>query len=252
MKLDSLPGILVVGAGHGIGLGLVRVLLEDYQASQVIATYRDETKASELMSLSQEYPERLKVQRLDPLSENELKVFSQKMKESGFKIRLLLNACGYLHDEKFTPEKRLRSFSTEYFFKCLQVNTLITPLILGAFEENIERAEETMISILSAKVGSIEDNKMGGWYSYRASKAALNMLVKTAAIEYQRTHKKLTLISMHPGTTKTSLSEPFLGGTKYQVHLPVESARNILNVLAKRSPEDSGKFFSWNGEELPY
>lgn len=246
MKLNDLSGILIVGAGHGIGLGIVKVLLDDYGAREIIATYRNEAKAKELLELASAYPERLKLIQLDPLENLTL------LDKEDLKLRLLINACGFLHDDKFSPEKRLRSFEADYFLESMKVNALITPLLLKALEDKIPRDEEVMIATLGAKVGSIEDNKLGGWYSYRASKAALNMLIKTAAIEFKRTHKKLTLLSIHPGTTETDLSQPFLSGTPYKVHTPIESARNILKVLSVRNPEDSGGFYSWNGEKLPY
>lgn len=249
MNFKNQIGVLIVGAGHGIGLGLVRVLLEDYNVKEIVATYRDPENASGLKELCLDHPE-LQIFCVDPLEG--LDEFSSSLKEAQFKIRLLINACGYLHDERFQPEKRLRSFDPEYFLKCIKVNTLITPLLLKSLEGLIPRDEETLIASLSAKVGSIEDNELGGWYSYRASKAALNMLIKTAAIEFKRTHKHLALLSIHPGTTKTDLSAPFLSGTNYKIHTPEESAANILNVLSERSPEDSGKFYSWDGETLPY
>lgn len=252
MEMHQLSGGLIVGAGHGIGLGLVRVLLQDWEASEIIATYRDKSKASELLALAEKYPERLTALELDPLSETDLEKLQAILRERHFKIHLLLNACGYLHDEDSFPEKRLKNFDPEYFLKCMKINSLITPMLLSALEEFIPRSEETLIACLSAKVGSISDNSLGGWYSYRASKAALNMLIKTAAIEYQRTHKKLILLSIHPGTTRTDLSAPFLSGTKYTIHTPEESARNILNVLKDKTPEDSGKFYSWDGALLPW
>lgn len=250
--METIQGVIIVGGGHGIGLSLTKVLLEDFNAQEIIATYRDEAKASELLDLARNHPERLHVRRLDPLSEEDLAQFSSELLEKKTSLRLLLNTCGFLHDENFTPEKRLKNFKADYFLKSMEVNALITPLLLSSLGELIPKDEESMVAVLSAKVGSISDNKLGGWYSYRASKAALNMLIKTAAIEYARTHKKLSLLAIHPGTTETPLSAPYLGGTNYKVHAPEESARNILYVLQSKTSEETGRFYSWDGSELPW
>jgi NAD(P)-dependent dehydrogenase (short-subunit alcohol dehydrogenase family) len=110
----------------------------------------------------------------------------------------------------------------------------------------------SVFATISAKVGSISDNRLGGWYAYRASKAALNMFIKNIAIEFARNKKKIILLSLHPGTTKTELSEPFTKNTKYQLHTPIETAKNLLSVIENKTLDDSGKFFSWDGEELPW
>jgi NAD(P)-dependent dehydrogenase (short-subunit alcohol dehydrogenase family) len=106
------------------------------------------------------------------------------------------------------------------------------------------------MATLSAKVGSIEDNRLGGWYSYRASKAALNMLIKTAAIEFARTKPNVALIALHPGTVNSRLSQPFKG---QQIgRPPLEAAQDMLNVLLSADKEDSGTFISYSGERLPW
>jgi NAD(P)-dependent dehydrogenase (short-subunit alcohol dehydrogenase family) len=106
------------------------------------------------------------------------------------------------------------------------------------------------MATLSAKVGSIEDNRLGGWYSYRASKAALNMLIKTAAIELARTKPHIALIALHPGTVNSRLSQPFKG---QQIgRPPLDAAQDMLNVLLSLSKEDSGTFISYSGERLPW
>ena len=107
-----------------------------------------------------------------------------------------------------------------------------------------------MLALLSAKVGSIGDNRLGGWYSYRASKAALNMLVKTAAIEVARSHPQAVLISLHPGTVNTALSQPFRGA--HIGRAPHEAAADMLRVLDRLTPSESGGFFSYTGEPLPW
>jgi NAD(P)-dependent dehydrogenase (short-subunit alcohol dehydrogenase family) len=111
--------------------------------------------------------------------------------------------------------------------------------------------KESVFVSLSAKVGSIEDNKYGGWYSYRASKAALNQLIKTASIELKVKNKKAICVSIHPGTVTSKLSKPFQK-SDLKIQLPNESAKNILKVVSNLKPEDTGTFFNWNGEKIPW
>ena len=108
----------------------------------------------------------------------------------------------------------------------------------------------SVFACLSAKVGSISDNHLGGWYSYRASKAALNQLIKTASIEYKRKKPKLILISLHPGTVSTNLSKPFI--SKKNTVTPDNAAKNIINVLSKVSPDESGLLIDYNKQKIPF
>lgn len=249
LDLKNLSGALVVGAGHGIGFALVEALLRNHGVKNLVATYRRKELAGPLLKLAAEYPE-LSVLECDPLEKRDKLVGLLRTRD--ISLQLLINACGLLHDQKLSPEKNLRQFNRDSFLRLMEVNALLTPLLLKDLVEFIPRGEDALVVALSAKVGSIEDNRLGGWYSYRASKAALNMLMKTAAIELKRTHKKLTLLSLHPGTTKTALSEPFLAGTSYQVHEPAATALNLLRVMEESDPAMSGGLYSWDGSKLPY
>lgn len=129
------------------------------------------------------------------------------------------------------------------------VNTLGPALLLRYFSPLLDRQRGVM-ALLSAKVGSIEDNRLGGWYSYRASKAALNMLIKTAAIELRRSQPQAVLVAMHPGTVSSPLSAPFRGA---EIGRPADlAAREMLAVLDGLTPMDSGQFVSYSGERLPW
>jgi len=135
------------------------------------------------------------------------------------------------------------------FAQVLAVNTIGPALVLRHFAPLLDK-QRSLVGVLSAKVGSIGDNRLGGWYAYRASKAALNMVVKTAAIELARTHKGLVVAALHPGTVRTSLSEPFNGqvlGTD-----PAEASGRLLAVLDGLRPEDSGGFYAYDGQALPW
>ncbi|MDX1321189.1 MAG: SDR family NAD(P)-dependent oxidoreductase, partial [Oceanospirillum sp.] len=131
--------------------------------------------------------------------------------------------------------------------------TLPTLLLAQHFSSALKKSTRGIFAAVSAKVGSIEDNRLGGWYSYRASKAALNMALKTLSIEWQRSHKQLCVAALHPGTTDTGLSEPFQKNVpEGKLFTPEQTGHYLLNVLEQLTPEQTGSFFSWNGETLPW
>ena len=163
--------------------------------------------------------------------------------------QLLVVASGLLHGPGLQPEKRLADLRAASFEQVLAVNTIGPALVLRHFAPLLDKGR-SLAGLLSAKVGSIGDNRLGGWYAYRASKAALNMVVKTAAIELARTHKGLVLAALHPGTVRTGLSEPF-NGQALGRH-PAEAAGQMLAVLDGLQPEDSGGFRAYDGQVLPW
>lgn len=241
---------LIIGAGHGIGLSITQELLENYSHVNIHATYRILEHAHSLLELQRIYPQRLHLTCLDPVEENQIKEYAEALKSKHIKLDLVINCVGLLHDETIKPEKSLRNFDPSHFMKVMMVNALVTPLLGKHFIHLL--SEEAIFAALSAKVGSIKDNGLGGWYSYRASKAALNMLIKNMAIEFKRQKPKCIVLAIHPGTTQTSLSSPFLGNTHYQVHSAQTTAKNILSVISAQTAESSGKFLSWDGSEIPW
>ena len=146
-------------------------------------------------------------------------------------------------------KKKLDDLNPTQLQTLMQVNAIGPGLTIRSFSKLLDPAGSVMAS-LSAKVGSIEDNRLGGWYSYRASKAALNMLIKTAAIELARTKPNIALIALHPGTVNSRLSQPFKGQKIGRP--PLEAAQDMLNVLLSLDKEDSGTFISYSGERLPW
>ena len=249
-KLGHCKNALVFGAGHGIGFAIVKRLLLDYPNLSIMATFRKAALAKELHALSHAYSHRLRIAQVNPLEEGQLMSLSNEMEKRNDSLDLIFNAIGKLHDEKGKPEKSLQSFDTDHFLELVKVNSLITPLLAKAFIKNLRRDDASVFASLSAKVGSISDNKMGGWHSYRASKAALNMFIKNIAIELKRKKSKCIVLAIHPGTTKTQLSLPYIKHTSYHIHTPDETAINILNLINEKNEADSGKFLSWNGEEI--
>ena len=134
--------------------------------------------------------------------------------------------------------------------KCFEINTIPTALMIKYFCPIMIKEEKSIFASISAKVGSISDNYLGGWYSYRASKAALNQIIKTSSIEQKRLNKNLIMLSIHPGTVDTKLSSPFIG--KKRVQSPAEAANKIINLLESVSSEDSGLFFDYNNNIVPF
>lgn len=162
--------------------------------------------------------------------------------------QLIVHAAGLLHRDRIKPEKSFSAIEPEALQAVFQVNTLGPALVLRHFLPLLE--PRGAMAMLSAKVGSIGDNRLGGWYAYRASKAALNMLIKTAAIELARTRPQSRLLSLHPGTVVSGLSQPFRGATKAR---PADiAAAQLLTLIDQLTPADSGHFFAYDGERLPW
>ena len=164
-------------------------------------------------------------------------------------FQLIINTIGILHSQAWMPEKKLDDLNTEQLSELFSINTIGPALSIRHFSKLLDPTHSIMVT-LSAKVGSIEDNRLGGWYSYRASKAALNMIIKTASIELGRTKPNVALIAMHPGTVNSRLSKPFRGE---QIGRPPQDAvADMFRVIENIQLEDSGSFVSYSGEKLPW
>lgn len=169
------------------------------------------------------------------------------------RVHLLINTVGLLHNDQQGPEKRLKSVDPAHLIKSFQINAVLLPLLAQAFSQLLRHDEPSLLASLSARVGSIEDNKLGGWYSYRASKAAHNMLLKTIASEWRLSHRNAIVVALHPGTVHSRLSEPFLTANyQHRVLTPAECASALLAVIGQLQLEDSGKFFDWQGKSIPW
>jgi NAD(P)-dependent dehydrogenase (short-subunit alcohol dehydrogenase family) len=173
--------------------------------------------------------------------------------QSFTRAHLLINTVGLLHNQTLKPEKRLRDINSENLKDSFMVNATLLPMLAQAFEQMLHHDEPALLASLSARVGSIEDNQMGGWYSYRASKAAHNMLLKTLACEWRVSHSNTVVVALHPGTVRSPLSEPFLTpGYKNRVLTPQECAEKLLGVISTLHVENSGSFFDWQGKSIPW
>jgi len=151
------------------------------------------------------------------------------------------------------PEKSVAALDGEQLARMFAVNAAGPMLIAKHIKPVLPRDKRAVFAALSARVGSIEDNGLGGWYSYRASKAALNMMLRSFAIELARTHTQAVVAALHPGTVDTDLSRPFQTNVPdSQLFTPQRSAAALLDVIEGLRPSDSGKLFSWDGATIPY
>ncbi len=165
---------------------------------------------------------------------------------------LVIVATGLLHGEGVTPEKSLRAIEGAALDRYFRVNATGPALVMRHFLPLLARDRPATFAALSARVGSIGDNRIGGWVGYRASKAALNQVVRTVSIELARTHPQAILVGLHPGTVDTPLSQPFRRGlAEGQLTTPAESAAHLLVVLANLTETDSGGCFDWAGQRIP-
>lgn len=166
-------------------------------------------------------------------------------------LGLVIDATGFLHDDRFMPEKSLRQLDPGHLAYSFAVNAIGPALLMKHFLPLLAHDERAVFATLSARVGSITDNHLGGWYSYRAAKAALNQLVRTAAIELRRTRKQAICVALHPGTVGTSLSEPF-AKAGLEVQTPAQAATRLLAVIEALTPDDTGLLFDHLGARIAF
>jgi short-subunit dehydrogenase len=221
---------LVIGSSGTIGAGFVELLKNNPSCSALVEVHRHS-----------EFP-------IDYQNLESIKSCADALIPTG-PFQLIINTIGVLHTSNWMPEKRLDDLNAEQLEDLMKINAIGPALTIRHFGQLLDPNNSIMLT-LSAKVGSIEDNRLGGWYSYRASKAALNMLIKTASIEWARTKPNTALIAMHPGTVNSRLSKPFRGE---QIGRPVKDAvADMFQVIENLQKEDTGSFITYSGEKLPW
>ena len=165
----------------------------------------------------------------------------------------MIHTPGLLQNDVLRPERRMQDISLEALHASFAVNAFAPMLAAKHFLPLLGHGERAIFASVSARVGSIGDNRLGGWYSYRAAKAAQNQLIHTAAIEAARKSRALICCTLHPGTVDTGLSKPFQAGVKPEkLFTPERAAAQLLDVLAGLTPADSGGFFAWDGQPIPW
>ena len=233
---------IIFGASGGIGAELVAQLSERPDISRVHAVSRRGTAASG----------KIVPHTADITIESDLSSLAGAL-EREQDIRLVIVATGILSDgDALFPEKSFRQQSMRAFEQVFRVNTFGPALVARHILPLMARNGRAVFSALTARVGSIDDNRLGGWHAYRASKAALNMLLRNFAIEQARRNDDFIVAGLHPGTVDTRLSRPFQKNVPDgQLFTPQISAAHMLRVIDRLTPADSGKCFDWAGKEIP-
>jgi NAD(P)-dependent dehydrogenase (short-subunit alcohol dehydrogenase family) len=241
---------LVVGGGRGIGLGFVRQLLAREDFSRIYATYRQLESATELLAIADR---RLQCIQMDITDESQIAATIAKIQAETAMLHYTINSVGILHEGEIQPEKSLRQIDADRLIRYFQVNSIGAMLLFKYIQPLLKHEHRSIVATISAKVGSIGDNQSGGWYGYRASKAALNMFIKTTSIEYKRTCPQAIVIALHPGTTDTQLSLPFQRNVPPEKLFSVDrTVAQLLAVIDRVESTDSGEFFNWDGSRLPW
>lgn len=232
---------LIIGASGGVGQGLMTA----WKQSDRVGTYNQHQPDEKT---GQDQPRWLPCNVLQPGWADDL------LDAAGPDLPETIVLCtGILHDADHQPEKSITRFDRDWFTRSIATNTQPFGELAAAVTTRARRDQAITLAVISAKVGSISDNNLGGWYSYRASKAALNMLVRTTAIEWKHRLPRSTLLTLHPGTTDSGLSAPFQKRLpEGQLHSPGFTGQRLAALIDEATPKDSGAFLSWDGSLLPW
>jgi NAD(P)-dependent dehydrogenase (short-subunit alcohol dehydrogenase family) len=243
---------LVQGASRGIGLEFVRQLAERSGVERVFATCRDPATADDLQAIGGNAP--VETLAMDVEDEDSIREAAGKLSGEISRIDLLINCAGLLHDgQAMGPERRLDQLDPVNLHRSFAVNAIGPALVVKHFRPLLQASEQPVVANISARVGSITDNRLGGWYAYRASKAAQNMLTRSMAIELGRGSRPVTLISLHPGTVDTDLSRPFQRNVPdHKLFSTRRAVGQLLAIIDGVTPAESGRFFAWDGSEIPW
>ena len=235
--------VAVIGASGGIGGAFCRALAGSDRVRTVHALSRSVTAFDD---------DKIRPSILDLLDDASIAAAAQRVSEDG-PLDLVIVATGILHRDELQPEKTLRDIDGSSMVDVLRVNAVGPAVVAKHFLPLMRRGAKSVFAVLSARVGSIDDNRLGGWVSYRASKAALNMTMKTLAIEHARRWPDGVVASLHPGTVATDLSEPFRSRVPAdKLFTPEVSAAHLLRVIDGLAPDDTGGFFAWDGSRITY
>ena len=244
--------VVIAGISGAIGGALATRLLERDMQVKVIGLCRDPEKAPDALRSHQ----RITLLPWDAEHSGAPGAVAEALealltKEEG--IESFIYAAGLLHGPTMFPEKKLEDLDPQSMARAFAVNATGFGLLIQALLPWLRHRKFKRVVAISAKVGSIGDNGFGGWYAYRSSKAALNMLVRNLSIELPRRCKPIACVSLHPGTTESALSAPFSQSlARLNVHTAEETADNLLNVIDRLADESNGRFLSWDGSELPW
>ena len=224
--------ILIIGGSGAIGSALIN----EYDGNDVQLTIASRKK-----------------QNLDPHINQIIYDYDQQDEiklNAVIKYDLIIFATGHLHNEDYKPEKSLKDIDKSAFQFSYHINCVAPLILLRQLSNNL--MDQTKIVFLSARVGSISENELGGWYAYRMSKAALNMMIKNLSIELRRRYKNIIVCGMHPGTVDSKLSKPYSGFVKHEIFAPSQSAAMLKKVIDELSLKHSGKIYDYAFQEIAY
>lgn len=235
--------VAIIGASGGIGQAFVKCLAEDKKINKIYAFSRSHLPFNINKAIWGS---------IDITDETSIINAANSIKESV--LNLVIVATGILHEnEHLKPEKNIKQISASTLNQVFLINTIGPTLVAKHFLPLLDKKEKSLFAALSARVGSISDNSLGGWYSYRASKAALNMMIKNLSIEALRFNPNSIIVGLHPGTVDTALSKPFQKNVpKEKLFSPEFAAKKLINVIDELSIQSSGKLFAWDGSEIPF
>lgn len=238
---ESPQQVIVIGGSGGLGKAMSERLLAHFPNVQVSATYHKGDIPFQ--------HERISWHPLDIRDSTAIEDWSSDFDQ----VDWILNFAGYLHGNAGAPEKNIHALDAEFLIENIRINTLPTLLLARHFARALKQSPAPIMTTVSARVGSIEDNRLGGWYSYRVSKAALNMALKTLSIEWKHSHPRGCVAALHPGTNDTALSKPFQANVKPEnLFEPAYTASMFLKLLNQLDPGKSGNFWAWDGEIIPW
>ena len=246
MQNSTEPAMLVIGAGGGIGYAVTEQLAQRFSEYKVFALSRSFVSFSTSNVVSTQ---------LDTSDEGDIKRFISEHKQQGTRFKYVICCVGLLHDDEanIAPEKRLEDINEAQLLEYFRVNTIVPALWVKNLVDVMVTGEPSVVGCVSARVGSISDNRLGGWYGYRSSKAALNMMLKTASVEYARRAKTTALLSYHPGTVATKLSAPFQKNVAAKkLFTPTFTANKLIDLLTGLSAEQSPYYLDWEGKTIAW
>lgn len=244
---------LVTGASSGIGLAIVEALLDDAAVARVCAVSRHAAASPALIALRARRGARLHLISADLSRDAGIATIVAGIRAGGDDLHLVVNCAGVLHGDGLRPEKSLASLDRDALERSFALNAFAPVLLVRALLPLLGPGAPRVVASLSARVGSIGDNRLGGWYAYRASKAAQNQLFRTLSLEWQRTHPHATCVLLHPGTVDTPLSQPFQARVPPgALFAPARAAHQLLDIIAGLTPADSGRFIAWDGSTIPW
>lgn len=238
--------VLIIGGG-AIANALAERIVAENEKAHCLVLYRQNSP--------QVQHSRVNTRRLDATQEHEFITLKECIRSDFGRVHWVINTVGILHDaaQNIQPEKRLRDINAAAFLRVMEVNVLPTLYAAKHWADLFDQSQKNIFAVISAKVGSIADNRLGGWHSYRASKASLNMIIKNIALEYALSNKQLCVLALHPGTTDSALSAPFQRNVPPEkLFSPQRTAMQLLRVIQRAEPCHSGRFLNWDGERLPW